>query len=105
MGEVLAASARAGERTWAMPTFPDYRDLLKSDVADMVNSNGRAAGAISAAWFIGAFAGDLPWAHLDIAGTAWAEDAAPHQPTGATGTAVRTLAELAIGAAAWAGTP
>jgi leucyl aminopeptidase len=105
VGEVLAASARAGERTWAMPTFPDYRDLLKSDVADMVNSNGRAAGAISAAWFIGAFAGDLPWAHLDIAGTAWAEDAAPHQPTGATGTAVRTLAELAIGAAAWAGTP
>jgi leucyl aminopeptidase len=104
VGQVLAASARAGERTWAMPTHADYRDLLRSDVADMVNSASRAAGAISAAWFIGAFAGDRPWAHLDIAGTAWAEDAAPHQPKGATGAAVRTLAELALNPSAWGGT-
>jgi leucyl aminopeptidase len=97
IAQVLAAANRAGERTWSMPTFEDYRDLLKSDVADMVNATrGREAGAITAAWFIGAFAGGRPWAHLDIAGTAWAEKAETYQPKGPTGTTVRTLVELAV---------
>jgi leucyl aminopeptidase len=98
---VRSAAAVAGERVWPMPTHLDYRDLLKSEIADMVNSAGREAGAISAAWFIGAFTGDLPWAHLDIAGTAWAEEPRPFQPKGATGAAVRTLVELALNADAW----
>jgi len=105
VARVREAASRAGERAWPMPTFEDYRDLLKSEVADMVNSASRDAGAISAAWFIGAFAGDRPWAHLDIAGTAWAEKPAPYQPAGATGTAVRTLTELARDAGRWAGEP
>jgi leucyl aminopeptidase len=99
--QVLAASTRAGDRAWPMPTFQDYREQLKSDVADMVNSASRDAGAITAAWFVGAFAGELPWAHLDIAGTAWAERALPYQPKGPTGAAVRTLVELARASVSW----
>ena len=79
-----------------MPLFDDYRDQLKSEIADIMNTGGRPAGAITAALFLKEFAGDLPWAHLDIAGTAWADEAKPYQPKGATGVAVRTLAELAL---------
>jgi leucyl aminopeptidase len=100
--QVSRASQRAGDRSWPMPIFEDYKDLLKSEIADFTNTGGRAGGAISAALFIKEFAGDLPWAHLDIAGTAWAEEAKPYQPKGATGVGVRTLAELALGAEAWA---
>jgi leucyl aminopeptidase len=102
--QVHAAGERAGERLWPMPVFDDYRELYKSEIADMANTGGRAAGAITGALFIGEFAEGLPWAHLDIAGTAWADDAKPYQPKGATGVAVRTMAELAFAAAAWAGT-
>ena len=98
---VRQASERAGERMWPMPTTEDYRLLLKSEIADMANAGSRAASAISAAWFVGAFARNQPWAHLDIAGTAWFEEATPFQPTGATGVAVRTLAELALAPEAW----
>jgi leucyl aminopeptidase len=93
---VLRASERAGDRSWPMPTFGDYFEQLKSEIADFTNTGGRPAGAITAALFIKEFAGDLPWAHLDVAGTAWAEDGKPYQPKGATGIAVRTLAELAL---------
>ena len=99
--QVRRASDRAGDRSWPMPVFDDYKDLLKSEIADFTNSGGRAGGAISAALFIKEFAGDLPWVHMDIAGTAWAEEAKPYQPKGATGVGVRTLAELALDAEAW----
>lgn len=92
---VLASSARAGERMWRMPLFEDYRELFKSDVADFSNTGGRYGGAITAALFIKEFVGDLPWAHLDIAGPSWSDESKPYQPKGATGAAVRTLAELA----------
>jgi leucyl aminopeptidase len=95
------ASERAGDRTWPMPLFDDYFDLFKSEIADFANTGGRAGGAITGALFIGQFTGGLPWVHIDIAGTAWAEDARPYQPKGATGVAVRTLAELALDAEAW----
>ena len=72
------------------------REQLRSEIADMMNTGGRAAGACTAAMFLKEFAGDLPWAHLDIAGTAWADEAKPWQPKGPTGVAVRTLAELAF---------
>jgi leucyl aminopeptidase len=102
---VRQATERAGDRSWPMPVFDDYRELLKSEIADFTNTGGRAGGAISAALFIKEFAGDLPWAHLDIAGTAWAEDAKPYQPKGATGVGVRTLVQLALASASWASQP
>ena len=90
-----------GDRCWPMPLYDEYREQLKSEIADMVNVGGRPAGACTAAMFLKEFAGGLPWAHLDIAGTAWADDAKPWQPKGPTGVAVRTLAELAFTSADW----
>jgi leucyl aminopeptidase len=84
-----------------MPVFDDYKDQLKSEIADFTNTGGRPGGAITAALFLKEFTGDLPWVHLDIAGTAWAEEAKPYQPKGPTGVAVRTLVELALDAATW----
>jgi len=99
--QVRKASDRAGDRAWPMPVFEDYFELLKSDVADFGNTGGRAGGAIVAALFVKEFSGGLPWVHMDIAGTAWAEDAKPYQPKGATGVGVRTLAELALASESW----
>ena len=99
--QVQRASERAGDRSWPMPTFDDYKELFKSEIADFSNTGGRPAGAITAALFLKEFSGSLPWVHLDIAGTAWAEDAKPYQPKGATGVGVRTLVELALDAPAW----
>jgi leucyl aminopeptidase len=84
-----------------MPVFDDYKDQLKSEIADFTNTGGRPGGAITAALFIKEFAGGRPWVHMDIAGTAWAEEARPYQPKGATGVGVRTLVELARDAASW----
>ncbi|HTU98923.1 MAG TPA: leucyl aminopeptidase, partial [Luteitalea sp.] len=99
---VQEASVRAGDFLWPMPMTDDYKELLKSDIADMVNAAGtRYGGAISAALFLKAFTGDTPWAHLDIAGTAWVDEPKPWQPKGPTGVAVRTLVELARTAGNW----
>jgi leucyl aminopeptidase len=99
---VSDAGQRGGDVLWPMPLSEDYRELLRSDIADMVNAAGtRYGGAISAALFLKAFTGDKPWAHLDIAGTAWADDPKPWQPKGPTGVAVRTLVELARSAGTW----
>ena len=84
-----------------MPVFDDYFEQLKSEIADFTNTGGRAGGAITGALFIKEFAGGLPWVHMDIAGTAWAEESKPYQPKGATGVAVRTLVELALAAETW----
>ncbi len=99
---VRRASDRAGDRMWPMPVFDDYKELFKSEIADFANTGGRAGGAITGALFVREFTGDLPWVHIDIAGTAWAEDGKPYQPKGATGVGVRTLAELALGVDGWA---
>jgi len=96
---------RAGDRAWALPLFDDYREQLRSDIADMANIGGKPAGSITAAMFLKEFTGGLPWAHLDIASTAWAEDAQPWQPKGPTGVAVRTLAELACTFGEWPSPP
>lgn len=85
-----------GDRVWPMPTFDEYREQLKSDIADFTNTGGRPAGSITAAMFLKEFTGGLPWAHIDIAGTAWADEPRPYMAKGATGVAVRTLAELAF---------
>jgi leucyl aminopeptidase len=98
---VRTTALRAGDRCWPMPLYEDYAEQLRSEVADMMNSGGRPAGSCTAAMFLKEFAGGLPWAHLDIAGTAWADEAKPWQIKGATGVAVRTLAELAFTSGQW----
>ena len=99
---VRRASVRAGDRAWPLPIYDEYTEQLRSEIADLVNTGGRPAGACTAAVFLKEFAGSLPWAHLDIAGTAWADEPKPWQPKGPTGVAVRTLAELAFSSGEWA---
>jgi leucyl aminopeptidase len=95
--QVLAASRTAGEKMWPMPLDDEYRDMIKSTIADIQNvGSGKGAGASTAAAFLREFTGDTPWVHLDIAGTAWITDAKSWSAKGATGVAVRTLAELAM---------
>jgi leucyl aminopeptidase len=92
----LAAAKRAGEKMWQMPMDDEYRDLIKSTVADVANSGGRFAGMITAAKFLQEFVGDTPWVHLDIASTAWNEDDKPYLPKGPSGVAMRSLIEFAM---------
>ena len=91
---IREVAQRAGDRCWPLPLYDEYFDQIRSEIADMMNSGGRAGGACTAAIFLKEFAGDVPWAHMDIAGTAWADEAKPYQPKGPIGIAVRTLAEL-----------
>jgi leucyl aminopeptidase len=93
---VRRVAQAAGDRVWPLPLHDDYREQLKSEIADFTNTGGRPAGAITAAMFLKEFTGGLPWVHLDIAGTAWAEEAKPYLPKGPSGVAVRTLASLAF---------
>lgn len=93
---VLNAANAEGERMWAMPLDDDYKEYLKSAFADLSNIGGRWGGAITAAAFLKEFAEDTPWVHLDIAGTAWLDDAKPYMAKGPTGVAVRTLVRLAM---------
>ena len=94
--KVLAASQAVGEKAWPLPMFPHFREMIKSDVADIKNTGGsRYAGAISAAKFLEEFVGEVPWVHLDIAGPAWAEKENSTREAGGTGCFVRTLVELA----------
>ncbi|MEK6405465.1 MAG: leucyl aminopeptidase [Acidobacteriota bacterium] len=89
--EVRAAAREVGERFWQLPMDDDYREMIKSDIADIKNSAGRNAGTITAAYFLHEFAEDTPWVHLDIAGTAWENDRKPYMAKGPTGVAIRTL--------------
>lgn len=91
-----AAAARSGERVWELPLWDDYRDLIKSDIADMKNSGGRPAGTITGAWFLREFAEDYPWAHLDIAGTAYTDRESPAMVKGPTGVGARLFAEFVL---------
>jgi leucyl aminopeptidase len=88
---LLAAAESAGERVWQMPLIEEYREGLKSEVADINNVGQRGGGAITAALFLKEFAADTPWAHFDIAGPAFTERDTPLAPKGGTGVAVRTL--------------
>jgi leucyl aminopeptidase len=88
---LLAAAEQAGERVWQLPLIDEYREHLKSDVADLNNVGPRGGGAITAGLFLKEFAGERPWAHLDIAGPAFVEKDMPLGPKGATGAAVRTI--------------
>ena len=96
MDRVMAAAKSQGEKFWQMPLDVEYKDLLKNAFADLSNIGGRWGGAISAAYFLKEFADPTPWVHLDIAGTAWHDDAKPHMAKGPTGVCVRTFVDLAL---------
>ena len=94
--DVGVAGERSGERFWELPMLEDYRELIRSDVADMKNTGGRQAGSITAAMLLREFAEDADWVHLDIAGTSTASGNKGHLVKGATGVPTRTLAQLAM---------
>jgi leucyl aminopeptidase len=93
---VMDASRKEGERMWTLPLEDDYKDYLKSAFADIANVGGRYGGAVTAAMFIKEFADPTPWVHLDIAGTAWLDDAKPYMAKGPSGVPLRTMVRLAM---------
>ena len=96
LAEVREAGERAGERCWPLPLWEEYRDLLKSEIADVKNSGGRGAGSIVGGWFLREFVDGFPWVHLDIAGTAYTEGEGPHQAKGPTAIGVRLFIEFIL---------
>ena len=92
---LLAAADKSGERLWHMPLYPEYKEAIKSDMAEVKNSGGRSGGVGTSAIFLEHFTEGYPWAHLDIANMAWS-DTAPNDftPAGATGFGVRLLLEF-----------
>lgn len=91
--QLIKAGERSGERFWQLPLWDEYADLVKSDFADVKNTGGRGAGTITAAAFLQQFADKYHWAHLDIAGVAWADQGKAGRPKGGTGFGVRALVE------------
>jgi leucyl aminopeptidase len=87
------ALRKSGEKMWRLPVDEEYRELIKSNIADIVNSAGRWGGAVTAAMFLKEFVGDTPWLHLDIAGVAWMEETKPWIAKGPSGIAVRSIVE------------
>lgn len=96
MAQVEQAGKEAGESMWRMPLDDDYKEYLKSAFADLPNIGGRWGGSITAAKFLEAFVEDKPWVHLDIAGTAWLDDAKPWMAKGPAGLPARTFIKLAM---------
>lgn len=97
LDKLLKAAGTAGEKMWQLPMDEEYKDYLKSVFADLPNIGGRYGGSITAAWFLKEFADPTPWVHLDIASTAWLDDAKPWLAKGPSGVAVRSFVELACG--------
>jgi leucyl aminopeptidase len=92
---VLAAGERTGELAWRLPLHPEYAELIKGQVADITNAvEPRRAGSITGGEFLARFTGGVPWAHLDIAGTAW-DLSRPYAAKGGSGFGVRLLVDLA----------
>src|SRR5215510_3462114 len=92
--EVIAAGRQVGEKFWQLPLDKEYSKQIKSDIADIKNVGGKKAGTITATAFLKEFADGVSWAHLDIAGTAWGDEAKPYRSKGPTGIAVRTLLRI-----------
>jgi leucyl aminopeptidase len=98
---VVAAADAGLDRCWPMPLYPEYRRMMDSEIADIKNTSGdRGGGALTAASFLGDFRGDVPWAHLDIAGLAFSDQAVPYRAKGATGFGVGAVVSTALSLAA-----
>jgi leucyl aminopeptidase len=95
LDKLMAAAKAEGEKMWQMPMDEEYKEALKSDFADLHNIGGRPGGSVTAAMFLKDFVNDVPWVHLDIAGTAWLEETKPYMAKGASGVGVRTFVRLA----------
>ena len=95
LDKLMAAAKAEGEKMWQMPIDEEYKEALKSDFADLHNIGGRPGGSVTAAMFLKDFVNELPWVHLDIAGTAWLETCKPYMAKGASGVGVRTFVRLA----------
>lgn len=94
-GQFFAAAGRSGERYWRFPDFPEYKKLIECPVADLSNTSNDGCGTIAAGLFLAAFAENVPWVHMDIAGTAWSErPRREYHTAGATGAGVTTLYQL-----------
>ena len=91
--QIEKAAATSGEHLWQLPSGPEYLEQMRSKIADLKNVDGRGGGSCTAAAFLGEFIGDVPWAHIDIAGVADTTEEKPYRGSGATGFAVRLMME------------
>jgi leucyl aminopeptidase len=91
MKRLKRASEETYERVWEMPLYEEFKEYLKSDVADIKNTGGKKGALLTAGYFLKEFAGNVPWVHLDIAGTAWNDKDKPYAQKGATGVGVRLI--------------
>ena len=94
VNKIKTSADKTAEKIWELPLWEEYDELIKSDVADIKNVGDGTAGTITGAMFLRKFVGDLPWAHLDIAGVAWISKGKPYTPKGGTGFGVRLLVQL-----------
>jgi leucyl aminopeptidase len=97
LDQFLDSTKAVGEKMWPMPIDDEYREMIKSDIADIRNTGtGKGGGAITGAWFIKEFVDDTPWIHLDIAATTWADNGRPWLAKGPTGVAIPSLVDFAM---------
>ena len=94
LDKLIVSGNNVYERVWEMPLFKEYKEYIESDVAVLKNTGGKSGALMSSAYFLSEFAGDIPWVHLDIAGTAWQEKERPYIPKGASGVGVRLILDL-----------
>jgi len=94
--KLIAAGKETGELFWQFPMYDEYKEQLKSDIADIKNIGGRWGGAITGAKFLGEFIDNTPWVHLDIAGTYYTDKEKGYVTKGATGVPVRALVNLIL---------
>jgi leucyl aminopeptidase len=97
LDQFLESAKAAGEKMWPMPIDDEYREMIKSDIADIRNTgSGKGGGAITGAWFIKEFVDDTPWIHLDIAATCWVDNGRPWLAKGPTGVAIPSIVDFAM---------
>jgi leucyl aminopeptidase len=94
LDDIKKSADNTYERVWEMPLFDEYKEYIKSDIADVKNTGGKNGSLVTAAYFLYEFAEKTPWVHLDIAGTAWAEKDKPYIPKGASAIGVRLIMDL-----------
>jgi len=94
IGKLKESGNNTYERVWEMPLFEEYKEYIKGDIADLKNTGGKSGSLVTSAYLLSEFAGDTPWVHLDIAGTAWVEKEKPYLPKGASGIGIRLILDF-----------